>query len=193
MGADLVGGILMAPGGIAIWAAFLLVCSFATYQGAGNNVPIGPLRLFLGYIGGIIACVVLSAASAYISASEAARVWHVPPAHYHKAIIQEFVTSMSVSTLTVTLGIAIIGVPVTFRLAHFGRAQIGWILLCSIAISLVFSLVFYLIEFFMAYSSSLSENVFLMTMYLTGSHLLVSFFFCIGSGLHWCKPTKVRH
>jgi hypothetical protein len=170
-----------------------LVCSFATYQGAGNHVPISPSRLFLGYIGGIIACVVLSAVSAYDSPSEALRVWHVPPEHYPEAIIQEFVANMSASTLIATIGIAIVGVPVTFWLARLERARIGWILLCSIAISLVFSMVFYVTVTLMAYSSSISEHIFSMAMYLTGSHLLVSFFFCIGAGLHWRKPTETRH
>jgi hypothetical protein len=191
VGADLIEGILMTLGGIFIWALFLLVCSFATFQSADKIVPMSPLRLFLGYVGGIIACALLSALSAYISPTEAAFVWRVPPEHYADAIVQEFVTIMTMSTLAATLGIALVGVPVTFRLERFGRAQIGWVLFCSIAISLVFSLVFYLLV--PVYSSDSPVHILLMTMYLTGSHLLVSLFFCIGAGLRWRKPVSAEH
>jgi len=183
MGADAIVGTLTAPIGIMVWIGLLLGCSVAVYRMNSPIVSIHPFRLFTGYLAAIAVCVGISALSAYVPIEEAATRWHVRPEHYDQAIRNEFISTLAIVTIFATTGIALIGVPIIFRLARLGRAQIGEVLIVSVKVSLAFSAVLSLFSF--SSIQSWLKLILPLAGYSTGLHLLLSLGFCIGAGLPW--------
>jgi hypothetical protein len=187
MAADWFFGALKHPLIIALWLGVVAVASMVTYRGSPALRAIRPARLFVGYVVALAVCVVLSAASAWISPEEAAAVWHVSPDRYREAVTREFVNTLAGSAFLSGLGIAFVGVPVIARLARQGRAQIGWVLLASAAISAVFSLALSVLALRLGSLSWVRDFLSLLS-YSLPSHLLLSLGFSLGMGLPW----KVR-
>jgi hypothetical protein len=150
-------------------------------------MPFRPARLFVGYVVALVVCVGLSAVSAYISPEEAAAVWHVPPDRYQEAITKEFVNTLAGSACLSGLGIAFVGVPVIAWLGRKGRAQIGWVLLASAAISVGLSLALSVLFPGLGRLSWVRDFLTLLS-YSLPAHLLLSLGFSLGAGLPW----KVR-
>ena len=183
MGADLVFGLLTHPIGLLLWLG-ILALSFSVAGKdpvARNCIP--PLRLATGYLGAVLACVVIAALSTYMSQEEASTVWHVPSERYWEVMKDEFFSNLVTSTMIVTTGIAIIGLPLIFRLARAGRAKIGWVLLVSVAVSIVFSLMFSLI--FRISTLPWFEQTLKLINYSVAAHLLIALCFSVGAGLRW--------
>ncbi|MGK5039715.1 hypothetical protein ACQ4WQ_05180 [Janthinobacterium sp. GB1R12] len=173
----------MHPVSIIVWLGVLLASTCITYKTATARMFLSPLRLLTGYAGAVLACAILAAYSAYISPSEASAVWHVPTERYREVLQREFISSLFLSVMTATTGIALVGMPVMLRLARAGHAQLGWIMMASVAISLAWSLLFSLVF--------LSSATFWLktTLQLIGlsipAHLFICGCFCLGAGVPW--------
>jgi len=186
LGIDLLFGILTYPLTVLVWLAFIVGCSYGLYNKHGAAMPIAPWRLFGGYMGAVLACVVCAALSAYVTPEDAAEVWRVPPDKYWTAIRQEFVVTLAPTIMFSTAGIALVGVPVILRLTRAGRGSVGWVLLASLGISLAVSLPFW--------AGSGARAALRAIASIAGAHLLMTFCFSVGAGLPWsaAKPAR-RH
>jgi hypothetical protein len=173
-------------GGLPMVVFFL---SIATYRANDSPAPISPFRLLVGYGSAFVVCVVLSAFSAYVSPEDASSIWHVSPEHYREAIVREFLSNLILSTSLAGLGIAAIGVPVIFRLARPGRAQVGWVLLASLLISVAFSVLLGVTV--LQISVNWLSDFLTLLGYSLFMHLLLSLGFSMGAGLPWRMHRQV--
>jgi hypothetical protein len=183
MAADLLIGLLRHPIAIVVWVCILLGLSVVTYRANSGPPPIRPLRLFGGYSAAFAVCIALAAVSAYVPREEATAVWHVPPERYREAITREFFDALVMLVFFAGLGIALVGVPVVFRLARAGRAQIGWVLLASAGISAAFSVALSIL--FLSGSISWLRAFLSLLGYSLSTHLLLSLGFSLAAGLPW--------
>lgn len=183
MGSDLILGLLTHPISLICWLAILTISVSVVHRNPITRSCIPPLRLVTGYLGAILACIVISALVAYVSPDEAITVWHVPPERYWEVMKNEFFSILILTTMIGTTGIAIVGLPVIFRLARTGRAKIGWVLLTSVAVSMVFSLMFS-VFFLISTQPWLAQTLKLMELSVS-AHLLIALCFSVGAGLRW--------
>jgi hypothetical protein len=183
MGADLIFDLLTHPVCLVFWLGLLATSCFVAYRNPTSYGCIPPWRLVTGYFGVFLACIAISALASYMSPDEASRVWHVPLARYWQVMMNEFFSNLMVTMMIGTTGIAIVGLPVIFRLARAGRARIGWVLLTSTAISIVFSLVFS--AFFLISTQPWVDQTLKLIKISASAHLLVALCFCVGAGLRW--------
>lgn len=183
MGANLIFGLLTNPIGLIFWLGLLMISSFDVYRNPIARGCIPPWRLVTGYLGAFLACVAISTLGSYISPEEASAVWHVPPERYWGAIKNEFFSNLMVTTMIGTTCIAIVGLPVIFRLARKGRAKIGWVLLASVAVSIVFSLMSSAI--FLISTQPWLEQTLKLMQFSASSHLLIALCFSVGAGFRW--------
>lgn len=188
MGADLIFGLLTHPVCLVFWLGLLSTSCFVAYRNPITHSCIPPLRLVTGYFGVFLACIPISALHSYISPDEASHMWHIPPERYWNVMKNEFFSNLMITTMIGTSGIAIVGLPVIFRLARVERASIGWVLLTSIAISITFSLVFSV--FFLTSTQPWIVLTFKLIKISAPAHLLMALCFCIGAGLRWQSPRK---
>lgn len=183
MAGDVLTSLLMHPVSIVIWLGVLLASTCITYKTAAARQFVSPLRLLTGYAGAVLACTILAACSAYISPSEASAVWHVPMERYWEVLQREFISGLYLSVMAGTTGIALVGMPAMLHLARAGRAQLGWIMLACVAISLACSLLFSLL-FFSGATSWLKTTLQLIG-YAIPVHLFICCCFCLGAGVPW--------
>lgn len=184
MAADFFLGGMRHPIAIALWLAVVVLASVITYRTGPLSPPIRPFRLVAGYLAALVVCAALAASSAYVSREEAATVWHVPSEHYREAIMREFWDLLGLFAFLAGIGIALVGVPVIFSLARAGRAQVGWVLLASAAISIAVSVALGVLFFSFGAASWFRTSLEVLG-YLLGTHLLLSLGFCLGAGLPW--------
>lgn len=189
MGIDFLFGILTYPLTLLLWLALIIGCSYGVYHHRNAAAFVPPRRLLAGYAGAMLACVLCTAASAYVTPEEAAQLWQVPPDKYWAAIRQEFVYTLAPAIMFSTAGIALVGVPVLLRLARAGRRTVGWALLASLAISLPFSLLLCASQFGSDHGAA---NALGGVASITGAHLLMTLFFCVGAGLPWTRSGLQR-
>jgi hypothetical protein len=187
LGIDFLFGMLTYPLTLLLWLALLLGCSFCAYDRHKDAMPVRPVRLFCGYLCAVAACVVCAAADAYVTPQEAAQVWHVPPDKYWTAMLQEFLFAVAPVTIFSTAGIALVGVPVILRLARAGRGSIAWVLLASLAISLLGVALLGGAIFSMG---GHTRGVLRAVLPIAGAHLLMALCFCLGAGLPWSVQYK---
>lgn len=183
MGADSIIGLFTHPVILIFWLGILTTSVYLVHRTPTARSCIPPTRLVAGYFGAFLACIAISAFASYVSRDEAIAVWHVPPERYWEAMKNEFFSNLILTTMIGTTGIAIIGLPVIFRLARIGRAKIGWVLLTSLAVSIVFSFMFSVI-FLISTQPWLAETLRLLE-FSASAHLLIALCFSVGAGLRW--------
>ena len=175
----MVAALFMHPIAIALGLGVVFLCGLVLYSGRGTAPPLSKRQLALGYLGIVLVCLGIAAASTYVSPEEALAQWHVPAEHYWGAILNEFVAvSVALAYLSV-IGTAVIGAPIIFALARRGFGTVPCVLGASIIISLLGAVV--LVWFSQPSSASFTRDA----PYFVGTHLLLALGFCVGAGLPW--------
>ena len=179
MGADIFAAYLIHPMAIAVGVVILFALSALQYRRKVEPPPIVPIRLVAGYLSMFIVCTAFTAISSYVPETEAATKWHVPAERYWQVQINAFLTELVLLAYVSLVGIAMIGLPIIFSLSRRGLATIPLVLLASAAISALLA----------ALLTSSNEPPFqhlaYMAAYFAGTHLLLSFAFCLGAGIPW--------
>jgi hypothetical protein len=171
-------GLLLHPIAVAVLVSIVALASVTSYYSIPVARRISARRLLGGYLGAVLAAVLICLAISLVSPEEAQRVYRVPAGKYWSALWHTFLTMFVILFYVTLIGIAVVGVPAILFLSSKQRATVPWILLVATLISIVFAIV---LEFFVR-SKSPSHTI----AALVGGHwLLLALGFCLGARLPW--------
>jgi ABC-type Fe3+-siderophore transport system permease subunit len=174
MGAE----VLASP--LTVLVSLLVALASATAYYSGRQSPlVAKQDLTRGYLAVVLACILLSAISAYVSPEEASNKWQVPPERYWPVLLNAYLTTLILMGSVAVVGLAIVGFPIVVALGKFGRATTPHVLLASVFVSAALVLLLSIGDStpFLRLGSQLAS--------LTGLHLILAFCFCLGARLPW--------
>lgn len=177
----MIAGVLMHPIAIAILAGIVMLSAVILYSNKSRPPSIAGSQLGFGYLGVAVTCLLIAAIFSYVSPEASAQKWKVPADQYWNVLGTKFLVQSILLIYISFLGVAIIGAPIIFMLARRGKANMPWVLISSVVVSLCFTIAFF----------RPSEPDFVLTaLSFVFVHLLFTFSFGIGARLPWESRPK---
>jgi hypothetical protein len=182
------GEVFFSPFGIiftvVIVGTLVATASAFHYRKPDRLQVLSVKRLVAGYSAIVFCCAVTAGFSSYIPLDEAVSKWHVAPDDYWSVQIRDYVFTFFFTACLALVGVAVVGVPIVFRLARFGWATAPAVLLASVLVSLVTGLVV----------SSGDHPAFLhlgfWLQYVVSQHLFLALGFCLAAGIPWSRKEE---
>ena len=149
-------------------------------------VRLTAMRLVRGFLCLIATALLIAVVSSYVSPEEALKLG-VGPENYGSALRNEIVASATLIIYAAVIGCAFIGLPLTLGLAARNLATVPFLVLGSLAISLLFTLALILLGGIDQRSAA--EAAFEMVL----THGALALSFAVGLGLPWRSARAVNH
>jgi hypothetical protein len=183
MEARMIASLLMQPSLLLLLA--LIVCASVVLGGApsGTAGRLSRWQLLRGHVGAALVGLTMAAAFSYVSREEAVTVWHVSAANYWEVITREFVNNATLIVRSAGVGISVVGIPIVLALVSRGLGTAPWVMLASVAISIVSLAASALVLLLPSHAHI--PHVLDLVFLVVGTHLALSLGFCVRAKLPW--------
>jgi divalent metal cation (Fe/Co/Zn/Cd) transporter len=183
MESSLIAAGLLHPVALAILVIVLVAAVFIGTSSTPLPSELSRLRVLGGFAGIVVAGLLFTAVSSYVSPEEAKR-FGVTPENYASALWRQFVVLATLVVYLGLIGCAFIGLPITLALAKRGLATTPMVIAASVPISLA------LVCFLGLASSATPTRLARHALYVAGSHAFLAFGFALGARLPWRRQRQ---
>ena len=178
MEASFIAAGLLHPIALLLLALVMFAAVHLGSQSGAPNARMSWHRLLGGFVGVLVASLLISAISSYVSPGDAAR-FGVSPENYRSALWNQFVVLAVLCAYVSLVGCAAIGLPAILALTKRGYGTAPAVIAISVPISLLVLVPLGLL------SSISPKHVAQSMLYLVPAHIAVAVGFSTGARLPW--------